>query len=96
MEKVISEWRVVETDDGFRVEIKGDKEALRGWLKHCRHHGPMGGHAHGMRHGPRGMRFAMWGPGCGSHGPWGPGFADEGPCCSEDDESEEEPEEHEG
>ena len=29
MEKVISEVKVVETEDGFRVEIKGNKEALR-------------------------------------------------------------------
>ena len=93
MEKIISEWRIVETDDGFRIEIKGDKEALRGWLKHRCHHGPMHGHPFGPKHGHRGMRFAMWGPGFGGHGPWGPDF--EGPCCgSEDDESEEE--EHEG
>lgn len=62
MEKVIQEWRVVETDDGFRIEIKGDKEAMRGWLKRFarrapRHHwaphwmpfGPR--HAHFWRHG---------------------------------------------
>ena len=35
MEKVITEWRVVETDDGFRVEVKGDKEAMRNWARHC-------------------------------------------------------------
>jgi hypothetical protein len=28
MEKVINEFRVIETDDGFRIEIKGDKEAI--------------------------------------------------------------------
>jgi len=81
MEKIISEWRVVETDDGFRIEIKGDKEALRGWMKHHRHHRPMHG---GPMHWARGMRFGMWGPGFGGHGPW---------CCSEGDESEEAPEE---
>jgi hypothetical protein len=32
MEKVISEFKVVETDDGFRIEIKGDKEAIRRML----------------------------------------------------------------
>ena len=36
MEKVITECRVVETDDGFRVEVKGDKEAMRTWMKHFR------------------------------------------------------------
>lgn len=29
MEKVINEFKVIETDDGFRIEIKGDKEAIR-------------------------------------------------------------------
>jgi len=29
MEKIIKEFRVIETDDGFRIEIKGDKEELR-------------------------------------------------------------------
>jgi len=28
-EKVVYELRVVKTEDGFRVEVKGDKEALR-------------------------------------------------------------------
>jgi len=28
-EKVIHEVKVVETEDGFRIEVKGDKEALR-------------------------------------------------------------------
>ncbi len=32
MEKVINEIKVVETDDGFRIEIKGDKEAIRRML----------------------------------------------------------------
>ena len=33
MEKVINEFKVIETDDGFRIEIKGDKEAIRQMLK---------------------------------------------------------------
>jgi hypothetical protein len=28
MEQVISEVKVIETDDGFRIEIKGDKEKI--------------------------------------------------------------------
>ncbi len=28
-EKVIHEIRIIETDDGFRIEIKGDKEAIK-------------------------------------------------------------------
>jgi len=55
MEKVIREWKVIETDDGFRIEIKGDKEAMRGWMKHFRgfagrrrwHHRPTCGPWHG-------------------------------------------------
>ena len=29
MEKIINEIKIVETEDGFRIEIKGDKEAIR-------------------------------------------------------------------
>ena len=32
MEKVISEFKVIETEDGFRIEIKGNKEAIRQML----------------------------------------------------------------
>ena len=32
MDKVISEFKVVETDDGFRIEIKGDKEEIQRML----------------------------------------------------------------
>lgn len=32
MEKVLQEFRIIETDDGFRIEIKGDKEQLREWV----------------------------------------------------------------
>ena len=49
MEKVIQEWRIVETDDGYRIELKGDKEAMRQWVEHLRafrmgrrHHGHYG------------------------------------------------------
>jgi len=68
MEKVIQELRVVETDDGFRIEIKGDKEALRSWLTGF---GPWGrgrrrsGMPPFFRFGPRFWRhWAAW---CG---PW--------------------------
>ena len=76
-EKVISEIRFIETDDGFRVEFKGDKERMRkmgphscgpqfwggpaGWPGRRFWHG--GGHGHqGMGHGKHGH---------GGHGPWG-------------------------
>ena len=33
MEKVINEFKIIELDDGFRIEIKGDKEEIRKMLK---------------------------------------------------------------
>jgi hypothetical protein len=33
MEKVINEFKVIETDDGYRIEIKGDKERLKSMMK---------------------------------------------------------------
>ena len=59
-EKVINEFRIIETDDGYRIEIKGDKEHLkkfmhgfgrRGWGHHHAR-GPMGfgfGHMMGTK-----------------------------------------------
>ncbi len=69
MEKIISEFKVIETDDGFRIEIKGDKETLRKMFK--------GGHRHffkGRGRGRFGHRFPF-GPGFGGGfggwcGPW--------------------------
>ena len=63
MENVISEFRIVETDDGYRIEIKGDKEAIkavaRGFpFKHG--HGGQG-HFFFRRHAKRAMGFC---------GPW--------------------------
>ncbi len=29
MDKIIHEFKIIETDDGFRIEIKGDKERIR-------------------------------------------------------------------
>lgn len=64
-EKVINEFKVIETDDGFRIEIKGDKEAIRQML---RGFGPSffgGGAPHGHHFhegfGPRFWNgFAEW------------------------------------
>jgi hypothetical protein len=57
VENVISEFRIVETDDGYRIEIKGDKEAIkevtRGFpFRHGRR-GP--GHFFFRRHAKRAM-----------------------------------------
>lgn len=82
-EKVVGEIRFIETDDGFRIEVKGDKERLKemGW-------GPgMGmGRGRGHRHSRKRFWRDMWaghqhgqgyehGPGHAGHaghdcGPW--------------------------
>ncbi len=94
-EKVIYEVRVTETDDGYRIEVKGDKKHLRkmgvGHGMHCgpgmgfgpgrRHHGHHGRH-HG-HHPRRGRR----GPGYG-HGPGGD--YDLGPWWDDDEPSPDE------
>ncbi len=35
MERVLNDVKIIETEDGFRIEIKGDKEALRKLLDAC-------------------------------------------------------------
>jgi hypothetical protein len=69
MEKVINELRVVETDDGYRIEIKGDKEKIKGFMsdfgKHRRGFHP------GARHGgPFPFGPWMWLKAAHFHGPW--------------------------
>ncbi len=83
-EKVIHEVRFVETDDGFRIEVKGDKERMRrmGFVK---------SHPHRHEHHHRG-----WEPGCGPRfGFWRRwGWFDPWWECEEDDmepEADEEP-----
>ena len=60
MEEIIHEYKVVETEDGFRIEIKGDKERIREMLKRF----PFG---MGMPGKPFGRRGRGFGP--GDHGP---------------------------
>ena len=57
-EKLIHEVRIVETDDGFRIEIKGDKERLKemGFGKGMFPFG-MGRRGPFGHHGPRGFGF---------------------------------------
>jgi hypothetical protein len=75
MEKVINEFRIVETDDGFRIEIKGDKEVIRRMLSGFGLHNffnvetPFG----------RGFRFGF-----------GPSFWGRGGWCDPWEEAEEE------
>ena len=42
MEKLINEVKIIETEDGFRIEIKGDKEAIREMLRNCESGFPFG------------------------------------------------------
>jgi hypothetical protein len=60
-EKVIHEIRIVETDDGFRIEIKGDKERLREMFGKGAF--PFGMGRHGpFHHGHRGFPWGRWWP----------------------------------
>jgi hypothetical protein len=45
MEKIINEVKIIETEDGFRIEIKGDKEAIREMLRNFGSGFPIG---HGL------------------------------------------------
>jgi hypothetical protein len=62
-EKVIHEVRFIETDDGYRIEVKGDKEAIREMgfnprmMKRMFRHHHRGHGGWGMGCGP-GARFA--------------------------------------
>jgi hypothetical protein len=63
MERIINEFRVIETDDGFRIEIKGDKEKIRSFMTgfrgprhwHRRHKRPWG-----FACGPLDFGFEPW------------------------------------
>ena len=87
MEKVINEFRVIETDDGFRIEIKGDKEKIRSFIA------PFGGFKRwshwGSREGRHGGHWGAFhfGPWTGMKGGfcWGPWSAN-----SEEDEERDE------
>jgi hypothetical protein len=52
-EKVLHEVRFIETDDGFRIEVKGDKEKIRqmGFGPGMMGFGPGLRHKHHHRHG---------------------------------------------
>ncbi len=69
MEKVVNELRVIETDDGYRIEIKGDKEKIKAFMsdfgKHRRRHHPGGRHWGAFPFGPW-----PWLKMAGCHGPW--------------------------
>ena len=90
-EKVIHEVRFIETDDGFRIEVKGDKERLKemGF-------GPgMMGFGHGMGFGPRMLfkrhrrgrhgRRRRFGPGFGPWAWWNHWFEEDDEDLTEDE-----------
>jgi hypothetical protein len=63
MEKLISEFRVIETDDGFRIEITGDKQKMREFMRghgEHRHWGPRSRHGSGWGPFAHGMSPMMW------------------------------------
>ena len=71
-EKVIHEVKFVETDDGFRIEFKGDKERLRKMgfgpgmgfdpaMRFKLRHEHFRHHHHGPRRGGWGMGYGPWG-----------------------------------
>ncbi len=63
-EKVIHEIKIVETEDGYRIEIKGDKEAIRRMLQGLGAGFPFG-------RGPHfGFRPGFWQDFRGWCGPW--------------------------
>ena len=70
MEKIISEFKVIETEDGFRIEIKGNKEAIRRMINF------MDPSSYFSGKGPRGQHFQFdfdpdfWTGFGGWCGPW--------------------------
>jgi len=58
MEKVIKEFKIVETEDGYRIEIKGDKEKMKEMFSGHRGHKFRGGHFHPFGFG---LGHAFWG-----------------------------------
>ena len=70
MENVITEFKVIETDDGFRIEIKGDKEQIKAFMGNFDDHG---GRRWGRRRGPwgaHGFHPMMWMKMASCWGPW--------------------------
>jgi hypothetical protein len=97
MEKVIQEFKVIETEDGFRIEVKGDKERMRRFIegmdpRNWGHQEPHGAPPWGppwrwarksRRHGRGGFGSGMF-FGFGAH-PWW--------WCGDEEAEEEAPEE---
>lgn len=85
MEKVIQEFRVIETEDGYRIEIKGDKEKMKSFM-----------HGFGKWKHRRRFRKRRWGGPFG-FGPmaWMRAMCFDGPWDFEPEEDEEKEEKEE-
>ncbi len=75
MEKLIQEFRVIETDDGFRIELKGDKERMRSFVTRMDPRRRSGGraawgHGHRGRHGCGPKTFLGFGIPPWMYGDW--------------------------
>jgi hypothetical protein len=66
MEKVINEFKVIETDDGFRIEIKGDKETIRQMIRGFGPHRRKRRAGHGFGFGFAPHFWTHFGDWCGS------------------------------
>ena len=70
MEKLIKEFKVIETDDGYRIEIKGNKEhfermfSRKGWSRWARRR-----HRHGFGF-PFGFGPLFWAHVAHCYDPW--------------------------
>jgi hypothetical protein len=62
MEKVIHEVKIIETDDGFRIEIKGDKEKIKEFMQGFQGPGMWGRGGRHSRHRHAGPFPWMWHP----------------------------------
>jgi hypothetical protein len=93
-EKVIHEVRVIETEEGFRIEIKGDKEQIKAFMQRRGFFGQGMGPGFGPG-GPFGFMRHRHGPGGhhGPRGPWGRGgpFRGFGPWGWNEEEEQESP-----
>lgn len=78
MEKVVNELRVIETDDGYRIEIKGDKDQIKAFMSGLgKHQG--GFHRHGRGRGGFPFPPWMWMKAAACHGMWDFEAEEEGP-----------------
>jgi len=64
VEKVIKEFKIVETEDGYRIEVKGDKEKMKELFSGLGGRKFRGGHAHPFGFGLGHAFLSGMGPRC--------------------------------